>query len=61
MTKCWVEIHKNYMNLFTMDQGTLLEYFSLHSIHHKVVNQKQTQKMVKLANAVIVREAALNK
>ena len=29
-----------------MDQGTLLECFCLHSVDHKVVNQRKTQKMV---------------
>ena len=46
------------MNLLAVDQGPLLECFCLHSIinSHKVVNQQQTQKMVKLANRVLVRE-----
>ena len=30
------------MNLFTMDQGTLLECFCLHSINHKVVSKQKT-------------------
>ena len=32
------------MNLFTVDQGPLLECFCLHNINRKGVNQQQTQK-----------------
>jgi len=32
------------MNLFAMDQGTLLECFCLHGINHKVVSEQQTRK-----------------
>ena len=37
-------MHKLYMNLFAMDQGTLLKCFYLHSINHKVVSEQQTRK-----------------
>jgi len=32
------------MNLFAMDKGTLLEWFCLRSINHKVVSKQQTWK-----------------
>ena len=32
------------MNFFAMDQGTMLEYFCLQKINHKVGRKQQTRK-----------------
>ena len=49
------------MNLFAMDQGTLLENFCLHTINHKVVSEQQTKKNGIIGNTVILRGIVLNK